>query len=154
MSSIDRQPKAPSTKKDDFTVELNIPSQMDMISLAVNLSSAMMEFRGYDKKDQDIIRLAIHETLINAIKYGSKDNKNARINLRFYFKESGFYTDIEDEGKGFDLKKLDDPTASKNILKPDGRGIFLVKQMTEDFKVTALPGKGFRVTFSRLKKSD
>jgi serine/threonine-protein kinase RsbW len=38
---------------------------------------------------------------------------------------------IEDEGKGFDYSTLPDPTSGENILKPDGRGIFLMKHLCD-----------------------
>jgi len=45
---------------------------------------------------------------------------------------------IEDEGKGFDYHNLPDPTAPENLDKPGGRGIFLMKHLSDD--VTFLHG--------------
>ena len=137
----------------DFTVELDVPSEMDIIPLVVDLGTAMMKLRGYGRDDRSTIRLAIHETLVNAIQHGSTGKKNPRIRIRFYFKKSVFYTDIEDEGEGFNPDILADPTSPENILKPGGRGIFLVRHLTKDFNVTVIPKKGVRVTFSMMKKS-
>ncbi|MCD4654699.1 ATP-binding protein, partial [bacterium] len=55
-------------------------------------------------------------------------------------------------GAGFDPDELADPTNEENLLKTDGRGIFLVRSLTEDFKVQKKTGKGVRVTFCRLKR--
>lgn len=38
---------------------------------------------------------------------------------------------VEDEGKGFDYNTLPDPTSGENLLKPDGRGIFLMKHLCD-----------------------
>ncbi len=137
----------------DFLVELSIPSEMEMIPLVVNLATALMNLRGYDKQEQDVIHLAIHETLVNSIRYAGKSKPGSRIDIRFYFRKSGFHTDIIDEGCGFDPGLLKDPTAPENLLKPDGRGIFLVQQLTEEFEAVPLPDKGFRVSFCKYKNS-
>jgi len=41
---------------------------------------------------------------------------------------------IEDEGEGFDLEELKDPTSPENIQKPGGRGIFLIRHLSDDVK--------------------
>ena len=41
---------------------------------------------------------------------------------------------IEDEGEGFDLALLPDPTEPENIEKTGGRGIFLIKHLSDDVK--------------------
>ncbi len=35
---------------------------------------------------------------------------------------------IEDEGHGFDLESLPDPTLEENLEKPSGRGILLMRE--------------------------
>jgi serine/threonine-protein kinase RsbW len=39
---------------------------------------------------------------------------------------------VEDEGDGFDYHNLPDPTAPENIEKPGGRGIFLMKHLSDE----------------------
>ena len=41
---------------------------------------------------------------------------------------------VADEGEGFDFDNLPDPTAPENLEKPDGRGIFLMKNLSDDVK--------------------
>jgi serine/threonine-protein kinase RsbW len=40
----------------------------------------------------------------------------------------------QDEGKGFDYHNLPDPTAPENILKENGRGIFLMKNLSDEIE--------------------
>ncbi len=137
----------------DFLVELNIPSQLDIVRLVVDLGTALMELRGYDSTDCSAIRLAIHETLVNAVTYGRVENPEARVSVKFYFKGTCFHTDIFDEGPGYSLNDIPDPTLPENILKDGGRGIFLAQQLTENYTVEKLPERGFRVSFCRRKKT-
>ena len=39
---------------------------------------------------------------------------------------------IEDEGPGFDPDSIPDPTAPENLLKENGRGIFLMKSLSDE----------------------
>ena len=38
---------------------------------------------------------------------------------------------IKDEGEGFDFNNLPDPTAPENLEKPTGRGVFLMKNLSD-----------------------
>jgi serine/threonine-protein kinase RsbW len=145
-SDADLREKA-SADEGDFEVELLIPSSLKMVPLAVELGLSLMEIRGYADKQRSSIRMAVHETLINAIKHGSIENPQAKVLIRYSFKGDCFHTDIEDEGEGFDPNEIPDPTSPENILKTGGRGIFLAKQMTDQFAITRLPTRGVRVSF-------
>jgi serine/threonine-protein kinase RsbW len=46
-------------------------------------------------------------------------------------KEEEFCFSVRDGGKGFDFNNLPDPTAPENILKENGRGIFLMKNLAD-----------------------
>ncbi len=45
---------------------------------------------------------------------------------------------VKDQGKGFDMSKLKDPTDPENIFKENGRGVFIVKQLMDkvDYNIT------------------
>jgi serine/threonine-protein kinase RsbW len=153
MNQPDTTPVQPESPE-FLLVELNIPSDMDLVDMVVDLGTSLIQLKGFGQDDIAAIRFAIHETLVNAIQYGNKGQTEARVTIRFYLKGDCFYTDIEDEGVGFDLENLADPTDPENLLKAEGRGVFLVRSMTEDFQVQKKPDKGVRVTFCRLKRPD
>ena len=154
ISLPDQENIAIQPNSGEFGVELNIPSEMEMIRLVEDLGTALMELKNYSSKDRDMMRLAIHETLVNAIEHGNIETAQPRITVRFFFRGPCFYTVIDDEGTGFEMENLPDPTSSENLLKPSGRGIFLAQKLTENFTVTKLPNRGFRVEFCRLKHDD
>jgi serine/threonine-protein kinase RsbW len=39
---------------------------------------------------------------------------------------------VKDCGNGFDYENLPDPTAPENLLKENGRGIFLMKNLADE----------------------
>jgi len=42
--------------------------------------------------------------------------------------------EVQDEGEGFDPTTLPNPLDEENLLKPSGRGVFLIKQLAEDVR--------------------
>jgi serine/threonine-protein kinase RsbW len=53
---------------------------------------------------------------------------------------------IEDEGAGFDFNSLADPTEPENIEKPGGRGVFLMRNLSDEVKFE-LGGKKTLLSF-------
>ena len=56
------------------------------------------------------------------------------MHLELTLEEEQLLFTIQDEGEGFDFNELKDPTAPENIEKPGGRGIFLIKHLSDDVK--------------------
>ena len=80
------EPLPSSSVSEDLLVELNIPSEIELVQMVSELGVALMELRGFEEHDIHAVKLAIHETLINAIKYGSIENPAARVRIKFYLK--------------------------------------------------------------------
>jgi len=78
------------------------------------------------------IMVAVTETVNNAIKHGNKSDKKKNVSLSLDFNEKLIKFIIEDEGTGFDHHNLPDPTSPENIDKPEGRGIFLMKHLSDE----------------------
>lgn len=78
------------------------------------------------------IMVAVTESVNNAIKHGNHGDKSKNVSLSLDFNEKLIKFIIEDEGAGFDHKNLPDPTAPENLDKPEGRGIFLMKHLSDE----------------------
>ena len=89
--------------------------------------------------DDDIygnITIAVTEAVNNAIKHGSHNDSSKNVSISLSLDDSMIKFRIEDEGEGFNYHNLPDPTAPENLEKPGGRGIFLMKHLSDevDFK--------------------
>ena len=85
--------------------------------------------------DDDIygnIMVAVTESVNNAIRHGNKNDKKKNVYLSLSLNEDLIRFIIKDEGVGFDYHNLPDPTAPENIGKPSGRGIFLMKHLSDE----------------------
>ena len=78
------------------------------------------------------IMIAITEAVNNAIKHGNGSDSSKNVSLSLSLDESLIKFRVEDEGHGFDYQNLPDPTSPENIEKPGGRGIFLMKHLSDE----------------------
>jgi serine/threonine-protein kinase RsbW len=86
-----------------------------------------MEQRGFSPRDVFGVRLALEEALVNAIKHGNKMDLEKTVHVDWWVSDNHVRIEIEDEGKGFDVGDVPDPTDEENLDKPGGRGIMLMR---------------------------
>ncbi|TNE96254.1 MAG: ATP-binding protein [Bacteroidetes bacterium] len=101
--------------------------------------------------DQDVfgnVLIAVTEAVNNAIQHGNKEDSTKRINVVVEGNSDKVVFHIEDQGNGFDYTNLPDPTAPENIEKEDGRGIFLMKSLSDEVSFDA-QGRKVLITFAK-----
>jgi serine/threonine-protein kinase RsbW len=91
-----------------------------------------VERAGFDADSQFAIKLALEEALINAIKHGNKLDKRKNVRVEWQISTAAAEITIEDEGPGFDRKKVPNPTDETNLEKLTGRGILLIESYMSD----------------------
>lgn len=85
------------------------------------------------------ILLAITEAVNNAIIHGNKNDITKEIGLEFIITDEFIKIIVTDEGEGFDIEKVPDPTLPENLLSEHGRGIFIMKHFVDELKVEKSP---------------
>jgi serine/threonine-protein kinase RsbW len=91
------------------------------------------------------IMIAVTEAVNNAIKHGNSGNNKKNVFLSLTLEDSIIKFVVKDEGPGFDYENLPDPTSPENLEKPGGRGIFLMKHLSDE---VAFKNKGTIVEMS------
>lgn len=79
------------------------------------------------------LQIACSEALINAIVHGNEEDVNKKVFTYIEYNETVLTVGIKDQGKGFQIDDLPDPTSNENILKESGRGIFIIRSLVDDF---------------------
>lgn len=79
------------------------------------------------------LQIACSEALINAIVHGNNENKSKKVYTSIVFDDNEFVVWIKDEGEGFNIEELPDPTANENLLKESGRGIYIIRSLVDEF---------------------
>lgn len=80
------------------------------------------------------IELSVAEAAANCILHGNKNDINKNVDVTVSIAKSKINITFKDEGNGFDIKSVPDPTIPENILKGSGRGIHIMKTLVDDIK--------------------
>ena len=56
--------------------------------------------------------------------------------MRIAFDGKALEIIVEDQGAGFDLSEVPDPTDAENLMKPGGRGILIIKSFMDTVELT------------------
>ncbi len=80
-------------------------------------------------------QIASSEAIVNAIVHGNKQNPEKKVFVEIITDENKLELRIKDEGEGFDMAKLPDPTDESNLYKESGRGIFIIKSLLDEFYI-------------------
>lgn len=114
------------------SIRIEIPSISDNIRMIESfIDNAKEKFHLNDDIYGNIM-IAVTEAVNNAIKHGNQSDSSKNVLLALSLDENLIKFKIEDEGTGFDYMNLPDPTAPENIEKPSGRGIFLMKHLSDE----------------------
>ena len=91
------------------------------------------------------MELTVTESMINAIRHGNQLDPAKKATLRIFSDGQALEIIVEDQGPGFRLEDLADPTNSENLLKPSGRGILIIRSFMDEVALTPLEGGGSRL---------
>ena len=79
------------------------------------------------------VEMAIDEALANAIRHGCKNDATKQVQCVVTTDAKGeVVIVVRDPGPGFDATLVPSPLAGENVLKPSGRGVFLINQLMDE----------------------
>ena len=126
------------------TVRIDFHSSLGMLDFVQMVCDHIARAVGLDDDSVHWVSLAVRESVINAIKHGNSSDVHKRVHVEFTSLEDGgapgLAVSVRDEGRGFDPSTIADPLASENLLKTNGRGIFLMRSFMDE------------MTFNRVKE--
>jgi serine/threonine-protein kinase RsbW len=109
------------------SIHIEIPSQLRFIKGIAHNIIADAKLMGYDERDlRDKIPVTVDEAVTNAIKHGNKFQEDKTVVIDISMNIDRIKIVVVDEGEGFDVSSVPDPTDPMNFLKPSGRGILFM----------------------------
>ena len=78
--------------------------------------------------------LPVIEAVNNALLYGNKKDPVKKITITAWQDGNELKVSVEDEGDGFDYEAVDNPTLPENVSKEAGRGLFLMKTLSDSIE--------------------
>ncbi len=77
------------------------------------------------------ILISLTEAVTNAIVHGNSGDDSKKVKVALEKNANKLTFKVTDEGPGFDFGGLPDPTAPENLLRVGGRGVFMMKQLSD-----------------------
>jgi serine/threonine-protein kinase RsbW len=113
----------------------------EFVDQIVNASQADEELTGS-------IMLLLSEAATNGIIHGNKQIPGKEVILEARISDTQVIITITDEGDGFNPEEVPDPLAEQNLLKPSGRGLYLMREYADDVQYNE-KGNQLKLTFKR-----
>lgn len=111
--------------------QLSFASKIENISYVEKLVDEISDTYNLNNIIYGNILVSLVEAVSNAILHGNKSDPSKKVNVECEVEDNYIYFTICDEGDGFDFTNIPDPTATENIDKPHGRGVFLMNKLSD-----------------------
>ncbi len=141
----------------NMVVRLEFTSAFEMLDCVQVVSDHVGRTLAMDDDTQHFVGVAIRESVINAIRHGNRNDASKHVFVEFSTEGQAEAVDltirVRDEGEGFDPSAVPDPLAPENLLKPGGRGIFLIRSFMDDVQLVNAPEGGMEMRMIKRVKS-
>jgi serine/threonine-protein kinase RsbW len=123
---------APQLDRLEFVIPSVIPRMHELLQELMSL----LEARGIAEPNSNIV-LALDEAIANAIKHGNHEDPTKQVHVVVEFTHDEVTFTITDEGDGFDLNALPDPTDPSCLMRTCGRGVMLIYHIMDEVEYNA-----------------
>ena len=129
LRRIDTSEKAIAVRE---KIDLELPSDLTLMNSVLEYLLDRVDKLGLIQIEQSNLFVALDEAFVNAVKHGNRNDpgKLLRVTAELSAREAIFT--IEDEGDGFDVREIPDPTDPANLFKSSGRGVLLIYNIMDE----------------------
>ena len=143
-----------STTDQRLDAHLELTSRFPNIEIAERALVDLYAEAGFSGDDSYWTVTALREAMANAIRHGNRLDPTLRVILTMRIEDGEVIIRVEDEGEGFDVEAVPDPTDPANLLRQSGRGIFYMRQFMTRVEYSHAPGGGTVVEMARRLESE
>lgn len=111
---------------------MKLPSHPSCICEVESFVRDVVERLHIDENLYPNILICLTEAVNNAMIHGNQLDAQKEIQVTCHEQEHEIQFIISDEGSGFDPFQLPDPTSQERIEAEGGRGVFLMKELTDE----------------------
>jgi|SRR3954447_5875525 len=112
--------------------DMTIPADPRAIPTITDGIRELLKSRGWTEHDIMAVELAVQEAVANAIRHGCRNDPTNNVQCCVTVDSTGeVMVVVRDPGAGFDHTALANPLDPENMLKPSGRGIFLINGLMD-----------------------
>ncbi len=114
--------------QEQATIASSVNRAVELIGKVIE----QLEQHQWSEKKVFGIHLVLEEALMNAIKHGNQGDESKLVATEFELTESRFRARITDEGSGFKISEVPDPTCEENVGLPTGRGLAMIRNYIDE----------------------
>jgi serine/threonine-protein kinase RsbW len=113
-------------------LELSLRSEVSAISPFVDTLMHLIKKFSWVAEDEEDIEVALYEVLANAVSHGNHEDPERQVRVSCRCGTDEISIIVRDEGQGFDIGEVPDPTTPENISSSHGRGIYLMRILMDE----------------------
>jgi serine/threonine-protein kinase RsbW len=134
--------------------ELIIQSRLEEMSAVHDVIAEAVKEYHLSEDLAHWIELTVSESMINAIQHGNQADPAKTATLRISSDGDDIEILVEDQGHGFRLDSVADPTDKANLLKPSGRGLLIIRSFMDEVDLSQCEGGGCRLRMVKHIRSN
>ena len=115
-----------------FNKQLVLNSEYEEVEKVEGLLNELQTNLGFDDEFYARLMLTVSEAATNGIVHGNKLDPSKKVTVSANADDSVLTVITTDEGEGFEPEEVANPLAEENLLKPSGRGVFLMKEYADE----------------------
>ncbi|MDX6611310.1 MAG: serine/threonine-protein kinase RsbW [Blastocatellia bacterium] len=118
-------------------IDFELPSDLSLMNGVLQYLLERVSRLGLIQPERSNLFVALDEAFVNAVKHGNKNNPGKLLRITAELSPSEAVFTVEDEGEGFDIQQIPDPTDPANLFKTSGRGVLLIYNIMDEVEYNA-----------------
>jgi serine/threonine-protein kinase RsbW len=118
----------------NIALECSLSSEVTAISPFVDKLMLLLRNCGCVPGGVSDVAIALREALANAMIHPKREDRQKRVCVTCRCERDEVSLTVKDEGKGFDINNVLDPTAPENVGAVHGRGIHMMKVLMDEVR--------------------
>ena len=135
---------AQSVKQVREKIDLELPSDLTLMNSVLEYLLDRVSKLGLVEIEQSNLFVALDEAFVNAVKHGNRNDPDKLLRVTAELSATEAIFTVEDEGDGFDVHEIPDPTDPDNLFKSNGRGVLLIYNIMDEVEYSK-SGKHLRM---------
>jgi len=136
-------------------IQLRMPSQIELLDVVDKVAAAIAEQLEFDEEEAHSVANSVLEAATNAIQHGHLLDSSQAVDITFEMTPEALRVTVHDFGPGFDVDAVlnADPTSPDSLLRPRGRGIFIMKSLMDEVSFEIDPEAGCTAILTKFRRT-
>jgi serine/threonine-protein kinase RsbW len=118
-----------------IALECSLPSEVTAISPFVDKLTLLLRNCSCVPEGASDVEIALREALANAIIHGNHEDRRKHVHVTCRCEPDEVSITVKDEGRGFDISNVPDPTAPENMGSVHGRGMYVIRALMDEVRI-------------------